>query len=123
MIYKYIAKTLQAKDAAGNWPGFKPTDLKVGRTSKQYNRPWKLMGLGVAFIAYLLFGLLVWIGSKIFSSRPAAYRFANVVFRWPKAILQIFSVLKTSGCTMTPLPPGISEASRVALEARRAALQ
>lgn len=80
------------------------------------------MGLGVAIVAYLLFGLLVWIGTKLFSSRPAAYRFAHVVLRWPKAFFQLFSVLRSSGVTMTPLPPGISAASRVALEARRAAL-
>lgn len=122
VIYKHVAKMLQAKDTAGNWPGFKATDLKVGRTSKQYNRPWKLIGLAGAFIAYLLFGLLVWIGTKLFSSRPAAYRFAHVVLRWPKAIFKLFSVLRSSGVTMTPLPPGISAASRVALEARRASL-
>ena len=113
---------LQAKDSAGNWPGLADKDLKVGRTSKRYNRPWKLMGLGLAIIAYLIFGFLVWIGTKITSSRPAAYRFAHVVLRWPKAFFQLFSVLRSSGVTMAPLPPGIAAASRVALEARRADL-
>ena len=121
-IYKYIAKTLCAADTAGKWPRLKESDLKVGRTSKQYNPPWKALALGFAAIAYLLFGLLVYIGTKLFSSRPAAYRFAQVVFRWPKAFLQLFSVLRSAGVTMTPLPPGIADASRVALEARRAAL-
>jgi len=121
-IYKYIAKTLCAADTAGKWPGLKENDLKVGRTSKQYNPPWKALGLGFAVVAYLLFGLLVYIGTKLFSSRPAAYRFAQVVFRWPKAFFQLFSVLRSHGVTMSALPPGMSDASRVALEARRAAL-
>jgi hypothetical protein len=121
-IYKFIAKTLCAADTAGKWPGLKENDLKVGRTSKQYNPPWKALALGFAAAAYLLFGLLVYIGTKLFSSRPAAYRFAHVVFRWPKAFFQLFSVLRSAGVTMTPLPPGIADASRVALEARRAAM-
>ena len=33
---------------------------------------------------YLVFGFLLWVGVKLFSSKPAAYRFATCVFKWPK---------------------------------------
>ena len=39
--------------------------------------------MAVAAIAYLIFGFVLFIGVKIFSSKPHAYRFARLVFQWP----------------------------------------
>jgi len=32
----------------------------------------------------MVFGFLLWVGVKMFSTKPAAYRFATCVFKWPK---------------------------------------
>lgn len=97
--YKFIAKIMSQQGGAQNWKGMK--DFQVGRTGKQKNFPFKKVLLGALVFAYLLFGLLVYIGTRLFSSQKHAYRFATVVFRWPRAFFKIFSVLRTNGSAKT----------------------
>ena len=94
-IYKYIAKVMSEPDSPKNWPLLKKDDFKVGRTANSYYPPVKTFIACVALFLYFITGILIYIGTRIFSSRPKAYQFANVVLRWPRAFFQIFSVLKT----------------------------
>lgn len=64
-----------------NWTQIK--SFNVGRPLNARNPPIKRAILGMMAIAYLVFGFALFIGVKIFSSRPHAYRFAKLVFQWP----------------------------------------
>jgi len=71
----------QNKDVA-NWGGL--DSFEVGRPVRKNSEPlWRKICM-IGMIMYLLFGLCLWVGVKVFSSRRKAYRFATVVFKWPK---------------------------------------
>ena len=67
----------------------------MGRCKNKSKFPFKRATALFLALAYLIFGFLLWLGTKIFSSKPAAYKFARVLFKWPMAIFKIFGALKT----------------------------
>ncbi len=80
--YEFITKTLNDAKANVNedlnWTQIKA--FNVGRPRNARNPPVKRAILGILAIAYAIFGFALFIGVKIFSSRPQAYRFARLVF-------------------------------------------
>ena len=77
--------------------------FEVGRPKLQGNLPVKRFVALCAAIAYLVFGLLVYVFSKMFSSRPKGYKFATVVFKWPKAIFAVFRALRLGNNKSLPV--------------------
>jgi uncharacterized protein YhhL (DUF1145 family) len=67
----------------------------VGRASNAKKFPYAKTVVLMAAVAYLVIGLLIQIGIKLFSSNAKAYQFTRVVLKWPLAFFKIFSVLKT----------------------------
>ena len=76
-----------------NWKGL--DTFKVGRPNKKWRLPIFKRLIILYVIAHLLFGLLLWIGIRLFSSKPKAYKFAQVVLRWPKALREVVRFLRT----------------------------
>jgi hypothetical protein len=70
--------------------------FEVGRPSNASKYPYFKYGVLVAAVLYLLIGILIQIGIKLFSSNAKAYQFTRVVLKWPLAFFKIFSVLKAS---------------------------
>lgn len=69
-IYQFVAKNLIQSNylqnpAALNWKGL--SKFEVGRSGNK-NIPVKRSLVLVAVVLYLLFGFLLWIGIKLFSS-------------------------------------------------------
>ena len=80
------------KDAV-NWGGL--DSFKVGRPEKRWRLPiFKRLAI-ILGLFYLLFGVLLMIGIRIFSSKPKAYKFAQVVIRWPKMFREVVRFLRT----------------------------
>lgn len=79
---------------AVNWAGL--DKFLVGRPDNKYRLPIFKRIFAIYAILYLLFGLALFIGIKIFSSRPKAYKFAQVVFRWPKMFRELVRFLRST---------------------------
>ena len=101
-MYEFITKTINdAKVNVGedlNWTEIK--SFNVGRPKNARNPPIKRAILGIAVIAYLLFGFALFISVKLFSSRPHAYRFARLVFQWPAMFGVLIRVLSNQDFVM-----------------------
>ena len=75
-IYKYITKTLQQgkftlDSKTLSFGGLK--SFEVGRPSNAPKHPYLKYGVLVAAVLYLLIGILIQIGIKLFSSNAKAY--------------------------------------------------
>jgi len=99
-IYKYINKTLKqkgyslsSKDAT-NWGGL--DKFQVGRPNNKWRLSYFRRLILIWAIIHLVFGLLLYIGIRLFSSKPKAYKFAQVVVRWPKMLREIIRFLRTT---------------------------
>jgi len=82
--YEFITKIMNGEPNQEKLNWTKIDKFNVGRPKNARNAPIKRTVLGILAILYLAFGFLLWIGVKLFSSKPSAYRFATCVFKWPK---------------------------------------
>ena len=83
--YEFVTKIINKNESNPenlNWKQIQ--NFNYGRPKNAKNAPIKRAVFGLLAILYLAFGFLLWIGVKLFSSKPAAYKFATCFFKWPK---------------------------------------
>lgn len=95
-MYKFIVKRIESSASnpeALNWKGLKT--FNVGRPKGHGNYPFKRAIAAAMAFAYLVFGFLLYVGVKIFSSKRSAYSFATVVFKWPRMFAPLIRALRS----------------------------
>lgn len=82
-------------EGSPNWHGLKT--FEVGRPKGFRKAPVKRALLLLAAVGYLAFGVLLWLGLKVFSKDRRLFGFLNVVLMWPRAVAVLLNGLKHTG--------------------------
>ena len=94
--FDFITKVINhhgADSKLSNWKGLPKFEAGRPKGARSLVQKRKLVGL--AAIAYLAFGFMLWLLLKIFSSSRNQYAFKRVVLKWPLIFKAFFDILKT----------------------------